>query len=417
MDGEIGGNGLMGDVTVESAIWSRTSSNLAASPMYTFASVVDNLICSSRICTESNLGASPFHSFTFAVDNAIRSRTASNLTTIFSSTHDFGASPLHGFASAEDIKVVAAQLLSNVRRHVAMLFTLAEIKAATGDFSYINLIGGGRFGVVYKGKLVDGREVAIKKGYARSKRMGRVKSELTILSCHLPHKHLVGVVGYCQEENERLLVYEYMKNGSLYDHLHGKNKRDKGSSVLNSWKMRIKVALEASWGIQHLHNNNRFTYIHRDIKSSNILLDETWTAKVSDFLPLIEALGIVGYIDPEYYGRNVLKTKSDDVYGLGVVMLELLTGKRAIFKYGEDGSTPLLRFVEGVKHAILAKDLVKILDPNVEPPDVYEESALEIMSNTSIRCVSLERRNRPTMTEIVLNLERALAICNSISNP
>ncbi|KHN36368.1 Putative serine/threonine-protein kinase-like protein CCR3 [Glycine soja] len=286
----------------------------------------------------------------------------------------------------------------------------------------------GSFGVVYKGKLTDGREVAIKRGETGSKmkkfqeKESAFESELAFLS-RLHHKHLVGLVGFCEEKDERLLVYEYMKNGALYDHLHDKNNVEKESSVLNNWKMRIKIALDASRGIEYLHNYAVPSIIHRDIKSSNILLDATWTARVSDFgLSLMspepdrdhrpmKAAGTVGYIDPEYYGLNVLTAKSD-VYGLGVVLLELLTGKRAIFKYGEDGGTPL-SVVDFAVPSILAGELVKLLDPRVEPPNVTESEAVELVAYTAIHCVNLEGKDRPTMADIVSNLERALAICES----
>ncbi|XP_020223587.1 putative serine/threonine-protein kinase-like protein CCR3 [Cajanus cajan] len=307
-------------------------------------------------------------------------------------------------------------------------FTLAELVAATNNFSLENKIGAGSFGVVYKGKLADGREVAIKRGETSSKmkkfqeKESAFDSELAFLS-RLHHKHLVGLVGFCEEKDERLLVYEYMKNGALYDHLHDKNNVEKGSSVLNWWKIRIKIALDASRGIEYLHNYAVPSIIHRDIKSSNILLDATWTARVSDFgLSLMspepdsdyrpmKAAGTVGYIDPEYYGLNVLTAKSD-VYGLGVVLLELLTGKRAIFKYGEDGGTPL-SVVDFAVPAIMAGELVKILDPRVGPPDVNEAEAVELVAYTAIHCVNLEGKDRPTMADIVVNLERALSICDS----
>ncbi|XP_027336978.1 putative serine/threonine-protein kinase-like protein CCR3 [Abrus precatorius] len=308
-------------------------------------------------------------------------------------------------------------------------FTLAELVAATNNFSLENKIGSGSFGVVYKGKLADGREVAIKRGETGSKmkkfqeKETAFESELSFLS-RLHHKHLVGLVGFCEEKDERLLVYEYMKNGALYDHLHNKNNVEKSSSVLNSWKMRIKIALDAARGIEYLHNYAVPSIIHRDIKSSNILLDATWTARVSDFgLSMmspepnrdyrpIKAAGTVGYIDPEYYGLNVLTAKSD-VYGLGVVLLELLTGKRAIFKHGEDGGTPL-SVVDFAVPTILAGELVKILDPRVGPPDVNEGEAVELVSYIAIHCVNLEGKDRPTIADIVLNLERALAICDTI---
>lgn len=259
-------------------------------------------------------------------------------------------------------RVMSRQRSGTSSKHAdrAEEFSLAELAAATDDFSLESKIGSGSFGVVYRGKLPDGRVVAIKRGETGSKankfqeKESAFDSELAFLS-RLHHKHLVRLVGYCVEKDERLLVYEYMKNGALYDHLHDKNNVEVSSSLLNSWKMRIKIALDAARGIEYLHSYAVPPIIHRDIKSSNILLDSNWTARVSDFgLSLMDhhhhrhrhhhhqqqqhdsdsdqrptkAAGTIGYIDPEYYGLNVLTAKSD-VYGLGVVLLELLTGKRA----------------------------------------------------------------------------------------
>ncbi|KAK7387234.1 hypothetical protein VNO78_27866 [Psophocarpus tetragonolobus] len=302
-------------------------------------------------------------------------------------------------------------------------FSLCELATATNSFSLCNKIGAGSFGSVYKGMLGDGREVAIKRGDTSTmKKKFQEKeiafdSELAMLS-RLHHKHLVRLIGFCEENDERLLVYEYMNNGSLYDHLHHKYNVDKSSSILNCWKMRIKIALDAARGIEYIHNYAVPPIIHRDIKSSNILLDSNWNARVSDFgLSLIwletepelmstRAVGTVGYIDPEYYVLNVLTTKSD-VYGLGVVMLELLTGKRAVFK-SEDGSGPI-GVVEYTGPKIASGELWSVLDYRVGKPEVNEVESLEIMAYTAMHCVNLEGKERPEMTEIVANLERALA--------
>lgn len=311
-------------------------------------------------------------------------------------------------------------------------FQFTDLAAATNNFSLENKIGAGSFGVVYKGKLPDGREVAIKRGETgpRTKKFQEKESafdsELAFLS-RLHHKHLVRLVGYCEEWDERLLVYEYMKNGALFDHLHDKNNVEKSSSIVNSWKTRIKIALDAARGIEYLHNYAVPPIIHRDIKSSNILIDANWVARVSDFgLSLMgpesnhddysssrrrpmKAAGTVGYIDPEYYGLNVLTTKSD-VYGLGVVLLELLTGKRAIFKTDqENGGAPTSVVDFGVP-AIMAGELTKILDKRVGTPEPSEEvEAVELVAYTAMHCVHLEGRDRPTISDIVSNLERALA--------
>ncbi|KAK4793278.1 hypothetical protein SAY86_023713 [Trapa natans] len=308
-------------------------------------------------------------------------------------------------------------------------FSFAELALATDNFSVENKIGSGSFGVVYRGKLLDGREVAIKRGETKTKKFQEKEtafdSELVFLS-RLHHKHLVRLVGYCEEHDERLLVYEYMKNGALHNHLHDHSNVEKASSLLNSWRMRIKVALDASRGIEYLHNYAVPPIIHRDIKSSNILLDSNWTARVSDFgLSLMgggqltdgiygsirpyKAVGTVGYIDPEYYGLNVLTEKSD-VYGLGVVLLELLTGRRAIFKGGDNGDQPT-SLVDYAVPAIMAGNVVQVLDPRVGNLELNEAEAVELVAYTAMHCVNLEGKDRPTMADIVANLERALVLC------
>ncbi|KAF2296265.1 hypothetical protein GH714_037160 [Hevea brasiliensis] len=262
-------------------------------------------------------------------------------------------------------------------------FTVAQLAAATNFFSPENKIGAGNFAIVYKGELSDGREVAVKRGNRGQKLMNfqgeRTLSELASLS-RIYHKHLVRPVGYCEDRDERLVVYEYMENGSLHDHLHDKTNNEKNSTIINSWKMRIKIALDAARGIEYLHNSAIPTIIHRDIKSSNILLDSNWTARVSDFglslmipeskpdyRPMM-AVGTAGYIDPEYYYLNVLTTKSD-VYSLGVV-----------------------------------------LDARVRPPELNEAEAVELVAYTALHCVNLVGLERPTTSNIVANLERALSL-------
>jgi len=315
----------------------------------------------------------------------------------------------------------------NLSKHVekAEPFTLYELAVATKNFSVESKIGKGSFGTVYRGKFPDGREVAIKREEISTKkeRENAFESELTLLS-RVHHKHLVGLVGFCEENNERLLVYEYMTNGALYDHLHSRNNAQNSSSLLNSWKVRIKIALDAARGIEYLHNYAVPPIIHRDIKSSNILLDSKWVARVSDFgLSLkgpegdeggmsIKAVGTVGYIDPEYYVLKVLTTKSD-VYGFGVVLLELLTGKRAVFKDVEgNGPTGV---VEYTGPFIMAGEVWKVLDKRVKQPIMNESEAVEILAYTAMMCVNLEGKERPTMSDVISNLEKALALCKGSS--
>ncbi|OAY74281.1 putative serine/threonine-protein kinase-like protein CCR3 [Ananas comosus] len=314
---------------------------------------------------------------------------------------------------------------SSFKDHRAEEFTFPELAAATKNFSMETKIGAGSFGTVYKGKLPDGREVAIKRSESgpRSKKFqekeSAFQSELAFLS-RLHHKHLVGLLGYCEEKEERLLVYEFMKNGALYDHLHSKDASAAlaNSVVRSSWKVRIKVLLDASRGIEYLHNYAVPPIIHRDIKSSNILLDSNWVARVSDFgLSLMgpdsegghlsmKAAGTVGYMDPEYYGLQHLTVKSD-VYGFGVVMLEVLTGRRAIFK--DEGGNPV-SVVDFAVPSIVAGNVRSLLDERPGPLGPHEAEAVELVAYTAVHCVSLEGRERPAMTDVVANLETAVAL-------
>ncbi|PPE01914.1 hypothetical protein GOBAR_DD01054 [Gossypium barbadense] len=182
----------------------------------------------------------------------------------------------------------------------------------------------------------------------------------------------------CFGNDERLLVYECMKNGVVHDYLHDKNNVVKTSSLINSWKMRIKIALDAARGIEYLHNYTVPPIIHRDINKSFRFQTFTHGSRIRPQLQPMKAVGTVSYIDPEYYGLNVLTTKSD-VYGLGVVMLELLTGKRAIFKNDDNGGTPI-SLVNYAVLAIMADELVKVLDQRVGPPELNETKAVELMA-------------------------------------
>lgn len=305
-------------------------------------------------------------------------------------------------------------------------FPLEVLLQVTNNFSNDCRLGIGSFGSVYHAMLEDGREVAIKRAELASprSRMGirrrqedkdmAFMAELEFLS-RLNHKHLVSLLGFYEDVNERVLVYEFMSNCTLHDHIH----KLKGSSPLASWPARLKVALDAARGIEYLHEYAVPSIIHRDIKPSNILLDKDWTAKVSDFgLSLMGpqngeshlslwAAGTFGYVDPEYYRLHQLTTKSD-VYSFGVVLMELLSGYKAIHT-NEDG-TPR-NVVDFVVPYIMRDEIHRVLDPDVPPPTPVEIEAVTYIGYLAVDCVSQEGRNRPSMSEVVSCLERALAAC------
>ncbi|XP_064936781.1 proline-rich receptor-like protein kinase PERK9 isoform X2 [Musa acuminata AAA Group] len=233
--------------------------------------------------------------------------------------------------------------------HIKLWFTLEELSIITNDFSTQNLLGEGGCGCVYKGRLRDGREVAVKQikvGGAQGER--EFKSEVETIS-RVHHRHLVSLVGYCVSENQRLLVYDYVPNRTLYYHLHGK-----GMPIME-WTVRVKVAVGAARGIAYLHEDCHPRIIHRDIKSSNILLDYSFEAQVSDFglaRMAVDAnahvttcvMGTFGYLAPEYATSGKL-TSNSDVYSFGVVLLELITGRKPVDTSQPVGDESLVEWV------------------------------------------------------------------------
>jgi len=215
-------------------------------------------------------------------------------------------------------------------------FTLAEISIATSNFSEDLVIGEGGFGKMYKGIMNhDGVTALAVKRSIRSSGQGYKEFQNEINFFSFSHMNLVSLLGYCQEGNELILVYEYMVEGPLSDHLYKKKKQPL------SWIKRIKICIGAARGLHYLHTSTRYPVIHRDVKSANILLDQNWVAKIADFglcrtVPSLyhshvstEVKGTLGYLDPEYYKRRKLTQKSD-VYSFGVVLFEVLCGRAAV---------------------------------------------------------------------------------------
>jgi hypothetical protein len=255
----------------------------------------------------------------------------------------------------------------------AQEFTYEELQQATGGFSEDSQVGKGSFSCVFKGILRDGTVVAVKRAIKATdvkKSSKEFHNELDLLS-RLNHAHLLNLLGYCEDDSERLLVYEFMAHGSLYQHLHGK---DPNLKRRLNWARRVTIAVQAARGIEYLHGYACPLVIHRDIKSSNILIDEDHNARVADFcLPILGPAdsgtplselpaGTLGYLDPEYYRLHYLTTKSD-VYSFGVVLLEILSGRKAIDMQFEEGN-----IVEWAVPLIKAGDIFAVLDPVLSPP-------------------------------------------------
>uniref|UniRef100_A0A803L0D7 Protein kinase domain-containing protein n=1 Tax=Chenopodium quinoa TaxID=63459 RepID=A0A803L0D7_CHEQI len=320
------------------------------------------------------------------------------------------------------------------RRQGSSVFTLKEMEAATKSFSEENFIGKGGFGWVYKGTLRSGEVVAIKKMQlpplkaAEGEREFRV--EVDILS-RLDHPNLVTLIGYCADGKHRFLVYEYMQNGNLQDHLNSERKMD--------WSTRLKVALGAARGLAYLHSSSAvgIPIIHRDLKSTNILLSTNFDAKVrnpthkaaciaeqfvnhtaafkqiSDFglaklMPegqetyaTVNVLGTFGYFDPEYTSTGRLTLQSD-VYAFGVVLLELLTGRKAVNL--NQGPTDQNLVLQARNMLNDRKKLRKIIDPEL-PRNSYTMESIAMFANLASRCVRIDSTERPTMSECVNELQ------------
>ncbi|EFH63458.1 hypothetical protein ARALYDRAFT_894642 [Arabidopsis lyrata subsp. lyrata] len=279
------------------------------------------------------------------------------------------------------------------------LFSYEELVKATNGFSQENLLGEGGFGCVYKGILPDGRVVAVKQlkiGGGQGDR--EFKAEVETLS-RIHHRHLVSIVGHCISGDRRLLIYDYVSNNDLYFHLHGEK------SVLD-WATRVKIAAGAARGLAYLHEDCHPRIIHRDIKSSNILLEDNFDARVSDFglarLALdcnthitTRVIGTFGYMAPEYASSGKLTEKSD-VFSFGVVLLELITGRKPVDTSQPLGDESLVEWARPlISHAIETEEFDSLADPKLAGN--YVESEMFRMIEAAGACVRHLATKRPRM--------------------
>ncbi|XP_073268388.1 wall-associated receptor kinase-like 22 isoform X2 [Populus alba] len=290
--------------------------------------------------------------------------------------------------------------------HKTKIFTSKELEKATDRFNDNRILGQGGQGTVYKGMLADGMIVAVKKSkMVDEEKLEEFINEVVILS-QVNHRNVVKLLGCCLETEVPLLVYEFIPNGNLFEYIH-----DQKEEFEFSWEMRLRIATEVARALSYLHSAASIPVYHRDIKSTNIMLDEKFRAKVSDFGTsrsiaidqthlTTHVQGTFGYLDPEYFQSSQFTGKSD-VYSFGVVLAELLSGQKPIsYERPEDRRSLATHFILLMEE----NKIFDILDERLMGQGREEE--VIAVANLARRCLNLNGRKRPSMREVAIELEQ-----------
>uniref|UniRef100_A0A8R7TCE1 Protein kinase domain-containing protein n=1 Tax=Triticum urartu TaxID=4572 RepID=A0A8R7TCE1_TRIUA len=301
----------------------------------------------------------------------------------------------------------------------SLLLDLSTLKVATDDFAEHKMLGEGGFGVVYKGDLPEGQEIAVKR-LSQTSRQGieELKTEL-LLVAKLHHKNLVRLIGVCLEEHEKILVYEYMPNRSLDTILF-----DAEESKKLDWGKRSRIINGIIRGLQYLHEDSQLKIVHRDLKASNILLDSDYNPKISDF-GLAKIFGgdrsqtvthrilehSTGYMSPEYAMRGQYSIKSD-VFSLGVLILEIITGRRSHGPHDSEHDTDLINITW--EHWTKER-AAELIDPTLRNHCPTDQLLKYI--HIGLLCVQQKPADRPLMSAVNVMLSSSTVSLPSLSRP
>ncbi|PWA42313.1 serine/threonine/dual specificity protein kinase, catalytic domain-containing protein [Artemisia annua] len=321
------------------------------------------------------------------------------------------------FRSLHPAKFVMASPSEQLCHH----YSLADIQLATQNFNDRLVVDQGGSGKVYKGRIrsegSSSTTVAIKRyGSLSGEGVPEFSADIKTLS-KMRHAHLVSLLGYCYDDKEMILVYEYMPNGTLYHHLHE-------SSTPLSWLQRLKISIDAAWGLDYLHNGagTQCGVVHSDVNSKNILLGENWAAKISDFrlskiCPLNQSStyvqscieGKFGYMDPEIFLTGKFTSKTD-VFAYGVVLFELLSGRQAVLPDGDKD----LSLATWAQNCVKKRNLDQLVA--VEIRGKVSPKSLKEFSQIAYRCLDSDPNVRPSMSEVVVALRLSESLQEKFEN-